>query len=73
LDWVLAEPRKKNGDYQQIKLGFRGEYPEVIELVDGFEQTTRVVFSKFRVNTGIAAERFEFRPPPGADVLRAGE
>jgi len=71
-EWVLAMPKKKNPEFDRIKLGFAGGNPEVIELEDSFGQVTRLEFSNFERNPSIGSERFSFVPPAGVDVLRSG-
>ena len=40
-----------------------------MEIVDSFGQRSVLAFSRFEPNAAIAADRFRFTPPAGADVI----
>ena len=40
-----------------------------MELSDNFGQTTLIRFTRLAPNPQLAADRFRFVPPPGADVI----
>ena len=68
LQWVLATPRTE-GTLRQLRVGFRGEELAALEILDNFGQRSRLDFAK--VDTApVAAQRFRFTPPAGADVLK---
>jgi outer membrane lipoprotein carrier protein len=69
LQWVQALPRVKEGSIQSLKVGFRGNALAAVEIVDGFGQRSRLDFGPIEANVALAAERFRFSPPPGADVI----
>ena len=69
LDWALATPRAKDGAFQSMRVGFNGKLLSVVEIADSFGQRSRLVFSRFVANPTLAAERFRFVPPAGADVI----
>ena len=69
LAWAQALPRLKDGGFQSLKIGFRGRELAAIEIVDAFGQRSLLRFSDFKPNVGLAAERFAFVPPAGADVI----
>ena len=52
-----------------MRLGFRKNNPERIELVDRLGQVTTIRFTKLDRNPKLGAEVFKFTPPPGADVV----
>lgn len=78
LQWVVATPRSKEGQLQAVRVGFRaGEKAAVkssqlaaLEILDSFGQRSLLNFSKVEVNPRLAADTFQFKPPPGADVIR---
>jgi outer membrane lipoprotein carrier protein len=41
----------------------------ILEMVDGFGQTTRVTLTQPRENPALDAGRFQFKPPKGVDVV----
>lgn len=69
LDWALALPRAKDGPFERMRVGFRAGTLAVVEIVDSFGQRSRLSFSDFAANAAIAAARFRFTPPAGADVI----
>ena len=77
LQWVLATPRATDSTLRQVRLGFRAvtgsALPElaVLEMQDALGQDTRLRFSQFRLNPALPAQRFQFTPPAGADVVRS--
>jgi outer membrane lipoprotein carrier protein len=40
-----------------------------MEMRDHFGQTTVIRFTRLRANPALAAERFSFKPPAGADII----
>ncbi len=69
LDWVDAKPKLKDGQFQLVRVGFKGSALAVLEITDSFGQQSRLEFSGYAANAPVAAQRFQFTPPKGADVL----
>ncbi|MCE2909702.1 MAG: outer membrane lipoprotein chaperone LolA [Betaproteobacteria bacterium] len=69
LDWVRATPQARDGAFQWMRVGFRGNELAVIEVQDGFGQRTRLAFTRFEANVAVPPERFRFVVPPGADLV----
>jgi outer membrane lipoprotein carrier protein len=69
LDWALATPKLKDGPFQSMRVGFRGKDLAAVEIIDSFGQRSLLQFSQFVPNAVLAAERFRFAPPAGADVI----
>ena len=69
LEWVLATPRNKEGAFKSMRVGFRGRVLSTVEVVDNFDQRSRLDFRHFTGNTPVRPERFRFVPPAGADVI----
>ncbi len=69
LEWALAVPRAKDGAFVSMRVGFRGKDLAAVEIVDSFGQRSRLDFARFTANAPLAAERFRFVPPAGADVI----
>ncbi|MBK6868125.1 MAG: outer membrane lipoprotein chaperone LolA [Burkholderiales bacterium] len=72
--WVKAVPKSADGQLQSIRVGFRpgakGTELGTLEIRDSFGQRSVLSFSDFELNAAVPASRFQFKPPPGADVLR---
>ena len=69
LDWVSATPKAKDGAFKSVRVGFRGKELAAVEIVDAFDQRSLLQFSQFAAGVNIAADAFQFKPPPGADVI----
>ncbi len=69
LKWVEARPRNKDGQFQSVRVGFRQGQLAELEILDSFGQRSRLTFTQFDSRAKLAADRFQFTPPKGADVL----
>jgi outer membrane lipoprotein carrier protein len=69
LAWAQATPKAKDGPFQFMRVGFRGKELAAVEIVDSFGQRSVLQFSNVASNVQLAAERFKFTPPAGAEVL----
>lgn len=69
LEWVEAKPKAADSAFQSVRIGFRGPTLAAIEIVDAFGQTSTLRFADFAANAPVAADRFRFVPPAGADVV----
>ena len=69
LHWVKLVPKADGTDFSSVSIGFDGHVPKRLEFTDGLNQTTRIDLDNVVVNPELAADVFEFEPPPGADVI----
>jgi outer membrane lipoprotein carrier protein len=70
LQWVKATPKNKDGQLQNVQIGFQGEALASLEILDSFGQRSVLKFSKVEVNPLLPASNFQFKAPAGADVIR---
>ncbi|MEJ6024341.1 outer membrane lipoprotein chaperone LolA [Ramlibacter sp. PS4R-6] len=70
LQWVQATPKNKEGQLRAMALGFRGNELARLEITDGFGQRSQITFDKMELNAQVPAERFQFKPPQGAAVVK---
>lgn len=70
VQWVVATPKNKEGQLHQMRLGFRGNDLAQLEISDSFGQVSRISFEKMELNAAVPAERFQFKAPQGAQVLK---
>ena len=70
MEWLEARPRGKDGQLQSVRVGFRQGQLGVLEIVDSLGQRSVLTFTQWQGNAPVAAERFRFQPPAGADVIR---
>lgn len=69
LAWVSAVPKAKDGAFKSVRVGFRGTQLAAVEIVDAFDQHSLLQFSQFSAGVNLPADTFQFKPPPGADVI----
>jgi outer membrane lipoprotein carrier protein len=69
LEWLEARPRDQDASFERIRMGFGPSGLEVMELSDGFGQTTVLRFKSFQRNPRPDPALFRFSPPQGADVI----
>jgi outer membrane lipoprotein carrier protein len=69
LDWIRLTPKRSDGDFSSIRMGLAGGQPRVMELQDNLGQITRISFSGLRLNPNLSVSLFEFRIPPGVEVV----
>ena len=74
LQWMRATPKAKDGQIQSVLAAFRdtdkGPALAVLEVQDSFGQRSVLTFTAYESNPAFSATNFQFKPPPGADVLR---
>ncbi len=72
LEWVKLEPRASSSDFSSVRIGFSGNTPRRLELVDGLNNVTRISFDNLDVNPELADELFELDVPDGVKILGEG-
>lgn len=70
LEWVQMIPKRNDGGFEDIRIGFEAGKIRTLEMIDGFGNTTRVMLRELNENLKIDAKRFEFTPPAGVDVIQ---
>ena len=77
MKWVALTPKKdpntKGGNdlpYTKISIGVANGLPKALELMDGLGSVVLVTLDKIQLNVTLPANRFNFTPPVGAEVLR---
>lgn len=68
--WVVATPKTKDGQVQDVRIGFKGGQLASLEILDSFGQNSRMSFKAFQINPALDAATFQFKPPAGADVAK---
>lgn len=69
--WVALSPLDEDNEYATIRLAFDDAGLRVMELADGFGQTTRIRFADEERNPALDPNLFDFVPPEGVDVIEA--
>lgn len=68
--WVLAEPKAKDGQIKSVRVGFAGDQLATLDILDNFGQRSVLTFTNMQTNTQLAPNAFQFQPPKGADVVK---
>lgn len=69
LEWFRLTPHKKDSDFTVMDLGVGKQGLQQMVLEDKFGQQTTIYFRGMGVNRPIPANRFQFKPPAGVDVI----
>jgi outer membrane lipoprotein carrier protein len=69
LDWLEAYPRDPDTMFEKVRMGFKGNSLDTMELYDHLGQVTAIRFGKIERNPKLAPSLFSFTPPAGADVI----
>ena len=70
LTWVRAAPKARDGALKMVNLGFRGTQLVMLDVQDNLGQRSVLRFGAFQLNPGFSPGEFQFKPPPGVDVLK---
>ena len=68
--WVLAVPKTKDGQIQNVRIGFKSGALTSMEILDSFGQLSRLNFMALQINLPLDTSVFKFTAPPGVDVVR---
>lgn len=69
LDWLEVKPYDEDSLFEKVRMGFRGNALEVMELHDHFGQKTTITFSNMQRNPRTSPDLYTFTVPKGADVV----
>lgn len=69
LEWLQLIPKQQQTNFTMLRLAFDRETLRVMELVDSFDQTTRLRFDGLKRNPKIDGSLFRFVAPAGVDVI----
>lgn len=69
MELIEATPKAQDGGFERVRLGFRNNLPQLMEIHDNFGQVTTLRFERFERNPVLAPGLFRFVPPKGADVV----
>jgi len=69
LDWSRLTPRRTDGDFREVRLGFAGRDLRRMTFLDRLGQTTALELSQLQRNPRFDSSLFKFKVPPGVDVV----
>lgn len=68
VDFTL-KPKAKDTLFDSLRLSFRGDVINDMQMVDGVGQRTNILFQGIKLNQPLKADLFTFEVPEGADVI----
>jgi chaperone LolA len=69
LDWSRLTPRRPDGDFREVRLGFAGRDLRRMTFFDRLGQTTELELLQVERNPRLDSSLFKFEPPPGVDIV----
>lgn len=69
VDFIL-KPKSKDSLFDSLRLSFRGNVLNDMQLVDSIGQRTNILFLNVQMNEAVDDGLFSFEIPPGADVIQ---
>lgn len=69
LSWVRVRPRSEQAGFTEARLGFKGDTLTRMVFHDMVGQTVQLDFSHSERNARIDPSAFEFKVPPGVDLI----
>lgn len=69
LDWLEVRPYDEDSLFAKVRMGFRGNMLEIMELHDHFGQKTTITFSNLQRNPKTSPDLYTFTVPKGADLV----
>jgi outer membrane lipoprotein carrier protein len=69
LDWLEAYPKEADSMFQKVRMGFKGNTLDTMELYDQLGQITVIRFSRIERNPKLHGDTFTFTAPDGVDVI----
>ncbi|MEN9433736.1 MAG: outer rane lipoprotein chaperone LolA [Pseudomonadota bacterium] len=69
LEWFNLVPHRRDSDFTAMDLGVSERGIQEMILRDKFGQETKIRFNGMSLNPNIPANRFQFTPPAGVDVI----
>jgi len=69
-NWVQAVPRQRDGQLQQVRIGFKSGQLAALDILDSFGQRSLMTFGAIDAQPGFKAGHFRFTPPAGASIVQ---
>lgn len=69
--WFRLHPKEKDSAVERVRIGFTGRQLAIIEVVDGFGNHTRIIFSNMQRNQKLNQALFHLQLPEGTDIIGA--
>ncbi|TAG28474.1 MAG: outer membrane lipoprotein carrier protein LolA [Burkholderiales bacterium] len=70
LVWISAKPKAADSTLQNVRIGFKGDALQQLDITDSFGQRSLINFTAMQLNPSLPASSFQFTLPKGAELLK---
>ncbi len=70
LIWVSAKPKSADSTLQTVRIGFKADALQQLDITDSFGQRSLINFTAMQPNVSLPANSFQFALPKGAELLK---
>ncbi len=70
LNWVSARPKAADSTLQTVRIGFKGDALQQLDITDSFGQRSVINFTSMQANISLPASSFQFILPAKAELLK---
>jgi outer membrane lipoprotein carrier protein len=70
LNWVSAKPKTPDSTLQIVRIGFKGDALQQLDITDSFGQRSVIQFTSMQLNPNLPEGTFKFTLPAKAELLK---
>jgi outer membrane lipoprotein carrier protein len=70
LVWVSAKPKAADSTLQTVRIGFKGDALQQLDITDSFGQRSLINFTAMQINPSLPSSSFQFTLPAKAELLK---
>ncbi len=70
LVWINAKPKSQESTLQIVRIGFKSDTLQQLDITDSFGQRSLINFSIMQLNPSLPPSSFQFNLPKGAELLK---
>jgi outer membrane lipoprotein carrier protein len=70
MSWVAARPKSADSTLQTVRIGFKGDTLQQLDITDSFGQRSLINFTSMQINLALPESSFKFTLPAKAELLK---
>ncbi len=70
LVWIRAKPKSADSTLESVRIGFKGDALEQLDITDSFGQRSLITFTAMQINPSLPQSRFKFTLPAHAELIK---
>lgn len=70
LIWISAKPKSADSTLQTVRIGFKGDALQQLDITDSFGQRSLINFTAMQLNVSLPMNSFQFTLPAKAELLK---